>query len=169
MQAAASFTFHDATFVDEFATFVETLGRCTLTNGRTAAQAREMTRTLLLLTLAATAALAGCNKEDHTIVAGPEGVDDGNATENAAPVQLPPSIASSEIYRCKDNSVVYIDWLSDNKSANFRADKDATPIQLTAAEPGKPMVAEGYSLSGTPGAKTVTLERPGKGSQACKA
>ena len=127
-----------------------------------------MTRTLLLLTLAATAALAGCNKEDHTIIAGPEGVED-NATENAAPVQLPPSIASSKIYRCKDNAIVYIDWLSDNKSANFRADKDATPVQLMAPEAGQPMVAEGYSLTGAPGASTITLTRPGKGSQSCKA
>jgi hypothetical protein len=127
-----------------------------------------MTRTPLLLVLAATAALAGCNKENHTIVAGPEG-DEGNAPATNEPVTLPPSIASSKIYRCKDNSVVYIDWLSDNKSANFRTKQDATPIALTAPEPGKAMVADGYSLSGTPAGKTVTLERPGKGSQACSA
>jgi hypothetical protein len=128
-----------------------------------------MTRTPLLLVLAATAALAGCNKENHTIIAGPDGDEANNAPATNEPIALPPSIASSKIYRCKDNSVVYIDWLSDNKSANFRAKQDATPVALTAAEAGKPMRADGYSLSGTPGGNTITLERPGKGSQSCSA
>ncbi len=127
-----------------------------------------MTRTSLLLTIAATAALAGCgNSDDHTIVAGPN-IDDDAPVANG-PVTLPPTIAASKIYRCKDNSVVYIDWLSDNKSANFRSEKEGTPVQLTAAEAGKPMVAEGYSLTGTAEASSVTLARPGKGSQSCKA
>jgi hypothetical protein len=128
-----------------------------------------MTRTPLLLALAATAALAGGNKENHTIIAGPDGDEANNAPATNEPIALPPSIASSKIYRCKDNSVVYIDWLSDNKSANFRAKQDATPVALTAPEVGKPMTADGYSLSGTPGGKSITLERPGKGSQACNA
>jgi hypothetical protein len=137
-----------------------------LTNRSPDAKARPMTRTPLLLTLAAAAALAGCNN-DHTIVSGPNSEDDA-AVANG-PVELPPSIASSDIYRCDDNSVIYIDWLSDNKSANFRPEKAATPVNLTAPEPGQPMVAEGYSLTGTPGASSVTLTRPGKGSQTCKA
>ena len=128
-----------------------------------------MTRTPLLLALAATAALAGCNKENHTIVAGPDTDEANNAPATNGPVTLPPSIASSKIYRCKDNSVVYIDWLSDNKSVNFRKSQDAVPVQLTGPEPGKPMVADGYSLSGTPGGNSITLERPGKGSQSCTA
>jgi len=129
-----------------------------------------MTRSQLLLALAATAALAACNKEDHTIVAGPDTDVANQAPATDGPVTLPPSIASSKIYRCKDNSVVYIDWLSDNKSANFRAKKTDVPVTLTASEPGKPMVAEGgYSLSGTPSGGSITLERPGKGSQSCKA
>ena len=129
-----------------------------------------MTRTQLLLALAATAALAGCgNSEDHTIVAGPDGDVANQAPATNAPVTLPPSIESSKIYRCKDNSVVYIDWLSDNKSANFRSEQTAVPVTLTAAEAGKPMTAQGYSLTGSSEGSTVTLERPGKGSQSCKA
>jgi hypothetical protein len=73
-----------------------------------------MTRTPLLIMLAATAALAGCNKENHTIVAGPPG-DDVNAAANA-PIALPPSIQSSKTYRCADNSVVYVDWMSDGSA-----------------------------------------------------
>jgi hypothetical protein len=94
----------------------------------------------------------------------------GDALANAAPVELPPSIAASKIYRCKDNSVVYIDWLSDKKSANFRAEKAAAPIQLKGAAEGEAMTAaDGHSLTGTAEAPSVTLTRPGKGSQSCKA
>jgi hypothetical protein len=129
-----------------------------------------MTRTPLLLALAATAALAGCgNSEDHTIIAGPDGDVANQAPAGNGPIALPPSIASSKIYRCKDNSVVYIDWLSDNKSANFRANQTDVPLTLTAPEAGKPMVADGYSLTGTPEGGSVTLARPGKGSQSCSA
>ena len=83
--------------------------------------------------------------------------------------QAPPAIVASKIYRCKDNSVVYIDWLSDNVSANFRGKQTDVPVTLTAPAVGKPMVAEGYSLTGSPTGGTITLERPGKGSQSCKA
>ena len=130
---------------------------------------RDMTRTPLLLALIATAALAGCNKENHTIIAGPD-VDEGNAAPPTnGPVTLPPSILTSKIYRCKDNSVVYIDWLSDKKSANFRAKQTDTPVTLTAPEAGKPMTADGYSLTGSPTGGSVSLVRPGKGSESCSA
>ena len=125
-----------------------------------------MTRTFCIIAIGAAAALAGCDNSDHTIVGGP-GADE--APLNNVGVELPPSIAASKIYRCKDNSVVYIDWLSDNKTANFRADKNAPATQLKAPEAGQPMVAEGYSLTGSASAPTVTLERPEKGSQSCKA
>ena len=126
-----------------------------------------MTRTPLALALTAAAALAGCNQEDHNIVAG--GPADPMGNQANADVVLPPAIAHSKIYRCKDNSVVYIDWLSDNKSANLRTEQSAPPTPLVAPEEGQPMVAEGYSLTGTGEGSTVTLTRPGKGSQSCKA
>jgi len=130
-----------------------------------------MTRTQLLLALAATAALAGCgNNDDHTIVAGPDGDVANQSPAANAPVALPPSIASSKIYRCKDNSVVYIDWLSDNKSANIRTEQGGMPTLVTAAEPGKPMTgAAGYSLSGAATAGSVSIAVPGHGAQSCKA
>ncbi len=129
-----------------------------------------MTRTTLFITIAAAAALAGCNKENHTIVAGPDGPDNGaNAAANA-PVALPPSIMASKIYRCADNKVVYVDWLSDDKTANVRTDKGGNPTQVVAAEPGQPMTAPGgYELSGSASAASAKIAVPGHPSQSCKA
>ena len=120
-----------------------------------------MTRAPLTLCLTAAAALAGCDQEAVTVNTG---LEDNVATNN---VVLPPSIAASKIYRCKDNSVVYIDWLSDNKSANVRTERNGPPTHLVAPAEGEPMVAEGFSLTGTGADSSVTLTRPGKGSQSC--
>ena len=105
-----------------------------------------MTRITLAIALIAATALAGCNKQNHTITGGP---DEGSPVANAGPIELPPAIVASKIYRCKDNSVVYIDWLSDNKSANDRSDKNGAATHVVGPEAGKPMVAEGYSLTGS--------------------
>jgi hypothetical protein len=125
-----------------------------------------MTRIPLLITLVAAAALAGCNKESHTITAGPDTGD--NAAEANAQIQLPPPVAASKIYRCGDNQVIYVDWLADNKTANIRTEANGTPTQVIAAEPGKPLTGGGYSLTGSATAASVTLERPEHGSQTCK-
>ena len=118
-----------------------------------------MNKSFIAIAIAA-AALAACNKSDRP---------DPNAPEvNAAPVVLPPAISASKIYRCKDNSLVYIDWLNDNVSANIRASETGAPTQLKGAVPGDPLVAEGYSLKGAPTDASVTLTRPAKGSQICK-
>jgi hypothetical protein len=109
--------------------------------------------------------LAACG-EPETITA-----DDydpqAEALAKATPKELPPSIASSHTYRCKDNSLVSVDFMSDNKTAVLRATKDGSPTLLVAPAPGEPFVAEGYSLSGS--GKSINLTQPGKGSQACNA
>jgi hypothetical protein len=128
-----------------------------------------MTRTPLLITLAAVAALAGCNKEDHTIVAGGPDNGDANVATNA-PVALPPTIAATKIYRCADNAVVYVDWLSDNKTANIRTEKAGSPTQVTAPEAGQPMTGPaGYSVEGTAEASSAKIGVPGHPAQSCKA
>ena len=128
-----------------------------------------MTRTPLLIAIAAAAALAGCNKESHTIVAGPDTGEETNSAANAG-VTLPPSIAASKVYRCADNGVVYVDWLSDGKSANVRTEPNGTPTQVTAAEAGKPMTGgDGYSVSGSATAASVRITIPGKTEESCKA
>ena len=126
-----------------------------------------MTKTLITLTLVAAAALAGCDRSDHTITA--TAPDDAQANTAAAPVVMPPAIVASKIYRCKDNSVVYIDWLAGDTTADIRTEQGGTPIVLKADAAGGALKAEGFALIGLPTAKTVTLTRPGKGEQACKA
>ena len=128
-----------------------------------------MTRTHTLLTLVAAAALAGCNSSDHTIVAGGPDDSQDNTTVSNAPVELPPTISASKIYRCADNDVVYVDWLSDGKSANIRTEKEGSPTQVTAAEAGKPMTAPGgFSLSGSATASSVRIAVPGQSEESCK-
>lgn len=141
-----------------------------LTVGRRAAMgARMKTRTPHILALLAAFAIAGCKKENHTIVAGPAG-DDTNNSATAAPVALPPTISASKIYRCADNKVLYVDWLSDNKSANIRTEQTGSPTQVTAAEAGGAMSGPGgYSLSGSQDAASVKIGVPGHPSQSCKA
>ena len=104
-----------------------------------------MTRTPLLITLAAAAALAGCNKESHTIVAGSH-IDDSDANIAAnGPVALPPSIASSKTYRCKNNQLMYIDWMSDGSAR----------VKKTREEIGTP-ITPGNELKGSPSGKTIS-------------
>ena len=132
--------------------------------------AATMTRTPLILALGAAAALAGCNKESHTIVAGSGPNDEATNTAANANVALPPAVTSSKIFRCADNKVVYVDWLSDNLSANIRTDQGGTPTHVVTAEAGKPMIAAGgYSVSGTPGGSSARIAIPGHPEQSCKA
>lgn len=121
------------------------------------------------LSLAAAAAalltLGACKQE--TVVAS-NGDDMQEQLAAAKKVELPPSVKSSKAYRCKDNSIVYIDLFEGDKMASIRDSKDGMPTMLKADEAGKPLIADGgYSVSGS--GATLTVERPGKGSQACKA
>lgn len=121
------------------------------------------------LIIAATAAflpLTACNSEPETIVAGGPQDPQAEALNNAAPVELPPAIQSTRTYRCKDNSLLYAEFLTNN-SARVRAEQGGEPTTLTAIAEGQPYTAEGYSLSGN--GATVNYTAPGKGAQSCKA
>ena len=125
-----------------------------------------MTRTFPLLALVAAAALAGCN-EDHTIRGGPAD-DEANTAANAG-VVLPPAIAASKLYRCSgDNSIVQVDWLADNKTANVRIGENGPATQVTNAEEGKPMSAPtGLSVTGTATGGSVTVKLPEGATKTC--
>lgn len=99
-----------------------------------------MTRNTLLITLAAAAALAGCNSKGQTI-----GDDDQANKVKNAPVALPPSITASKSYRCKDNKLVYIDWMSDG-TARVKKTREEVGISVTP----------GSELKGDANAKSVT-------------
>ena len=132
-----------------------------------------MIRTLTITTLSLLA-LAACNSESHTITGGERPDPMAGELANAAPVELPPAIASSKTYRCKDNSLVQIDLLAQDKGAYVHGDgQDQTHLKPAEAVDGKPastdLTAEGgFLLKGNPTASTVTLSLPGKGSQTCK-
>lgn len=111
-----------------------------------------MTCPFTILAIVAAAALAGCNNEDHTIVAGP-GADD--QPMNNVGVTLPPSIQASKAYRCKDNSLIYVDWLSDGTA---RVKKDRNEVGTTVA------LGEGAPLTGDAKAASITYS-----GQSCKA
>ena len=129
-----------------------------------------MNRTLPLLTLLAAAALAGCDQADQTIVQ--KGPPDpmANQLKNAPPVELPPAIVASHPYRCGDNSLIYVDWLQDNKGANVRTDRASASTPLRPGESGEPpFTAEGgYSLSGSAQETSIKVTLPGKGDQTCR-
>jgi len=108
----------------------------------------------ILLALAATAALAACDKRDHTIVAGSGGAN--AAPVNTVGVVLPPAITASKTYRCKDNSLVYIDWIADG-TARVKADKNEVGTSVMLGEEGAP-------LSGSAADASVTYN-----GQSCKA
>lgn len=121
-----------------------------------------MSRNLLPLVLAAAAALAGCNNESHTI--GGNNEAEANVV-NTAGVELPPSIVASKKYRCHDNSLISVDWLSDNKSANVRVGDDPAAVHYAAAAEGEALKSpDGKSLTGSATAASVTYA-----GQSCKA
>ena len=114
--------------------------------------------------LAALLALAACNTEPEVVETNPDPMKEELA--NAAPVEAPPMIQASNTYRCKDNSLVYIDFYTNN-TAQVRTEKGGTPTTVTAPEGGGAYTAEGYSVSGN--APEITLTMPGKGTLSCKA
>lgn len=128
-----------------------------------------MNRIPLLLTLLAAAALAGCDNSDQTIVQNGPIDPMANELANAPPVELPKAIAASHSYRCKDNSLVYIDWLADNSGANVRTERNSASTPLKPGADGPPFTAEGgYSVAGTMEDGSVTITMPGKPSQSCR-
>ncbi|HAF42412.1 MAG TPA: hypothetical protein DCG90_11710 [Sphingobium sp.] len=121
---------------------------------------------LPLIAVAAVALLSACNKNDEPEVVG--GPADPMAAQlaNAAPVELPPSVKANKQFRCKDNSLFFVDFMSDEKTAILRTEKNGAPTALKAAEAGQPFTAEGgYEIKGSGDDVTITV--PGKGAQAC--
>jgi hypothetical protein len=84
-----------------------------------------------------------------------------NAVQNLEGVELPPTIVASHVYRCRDNSVVYVDWLS-NDTARVKASRNEVGTTVTRGENGA-YTGDGQSLSGTSSDQSVTIN-----GQSCK-
>ena len=128
-------------------------------------------KTLPLLAAVAVATLSACNSSEKREEANAAAAANVAAAAEEAQVvaDMPPPIKAQKVYRCKDSSVVYVNFLEGDTQAVLReGEKTASPTTLKAETAGQPFTAEGgYSVSGSGAA--ITIERPGKGSQACKA
>jgi hypothetical protein len=118
-------------------------------------------------------ALTACKQE--TIVANEQPDPMADQLANAAPVELPPAILATKTYRCKDNSLVRVDWLQGGKGAYLHGEGHAqTHLKIAPPVEGEPASTDltadgGFLLKGDAAASTVTLTVPGKGAQSCKA
>lgn len=124
------------------------------------------TRTpLTAASMAAFVLLTACNSEPE-VVGGPVDTQ-AEALKNAPPVTLPPAIRESKVYRCRDNSVVYVNVLTDG-NVNVRSVEDEPPTAtLTRQGDSGHYTGGGFSLSGT--GSTVTFSSPDVASQSCRA
>ncbi|MEA1015690.1 hypothetical protein SH591_13185 [Sphingomonas sp. LY54] len=122
-------------------------------------------RILAAASVAALLSLAACGSEPETIT-GNASDPQAKALAKAKPVELPPAIQASRTYRCKDNSLFYADFYTNN-TVHVGAERAGPKTTLTAPAAGEAYVAEGYSLSGN--GTEVTYTAPGKGTQSCKA
>ena len=126
-----------------------------------------MTRTRIIAASMVLLGLAAC----HAETIDPNKQDKANANAAvAAANKMPrlPTIASSKIYRCDDNSIANIDFMVDGINASLRMGDKRVSKQLVASEKGKPFeAADGHSLEGS--GNTVKLATPGHKSQTCRA
>ena len=123
---------------------------------------RMKTPTLLAAaSVAALLSLAACNSEPE-VVGGPADPQ-ADVLKNAPQVELPPSIVASRTYRCADNSLLFVDFFS-NDTANVRTSAEGERTRLTAANGGA-YEAEGYSVSAN--SETIQYKAPNKSQQRC--
>ncbi|MCZ4344130.1 hypothetical protein O4H52_21195 [Sphingomonadaceae bacterium G21617-S1] len=118
---------------------------------------RISTTAILVLLASTTVTLTGCGQDTGT-----DGAE--NTTVENVQVTLPPSIKASHPYRCEDNSVVTIDFLSDDVTIYLRS--EGTISQLKAPVPGEAFTDGKHTVAGDGAA--IELTRPGKKPQTCK-
>lgn len=123
----------------------------------------------LALSLLALAALSACGDQSETVNAT---IADPMEQElaNAAPVEAPPMIQKQDEYRCKDNSLITVQFMTNN-TVQVRTAEGApfTILSAPAAEGNEAAPADTYTsadgkatLSGS--GETVTFN-----GQSCKA
>lgn len=126
-----------------------------------------MNKAIILPLVAAIFTLSACENK-------PEVVDTRSADpqkeqlENAAPVELPPSIRASVTFRCQPgNSLMYAEFLSGDTKVHLSDTKGGPWKTLVAPKAGDPYVLEGgYKLTGNE--KSSSIEYAGSAPKACK-
>jgi hypothetical protein len=122
----------------------------------------------IILPLAALLALplTACGSKDAA-TAEPNAA--GNEAMAAAPpAELPPMITASKPFRCKDGSVLYVTFYSDETTVSIRqTETQSVGTKLVAPAAGETYVGEGYSLKGNTAEAEIAV--PGKPAQSCKA
>lgn len=125
----------------------------------------QKTQILAAAAIAALAGLAACNTEPEVVQINKYDPME-EQLKNAAPIEPPPMIQASRTYRCRDNSLVYVDFYTNN-TALVRTEQGGDPVASLTAEGGNPPYVgqEGYSVSGN--GENVSITAPGRGSQTC--
>ena len=121
-----------------------------------------------ILSAAALLALAACNRNPSTSEAADANAAAAAAANQAAAasVELPPAIRAEKTFRCKDNSLVYVNFFQGDRQVNLRTERTGTPITLRAEQAGGPYAAEGgYAISGDDA--KIELTMPSKPEQTC--
>jgi hypothetical protein len=110
--------------------------------------------------------LTACGSDEPTEAQNNQAAAVAQANEAAAVQNLPPSIQASRTYRCPDNSLVYVDFYTDN-TASVRLEELGTPTKLSPADGQPPFTATGYSVAANAERTSITV--PGKAAQTCRA
>jgi crotonobetainyl-CoA:carnitine CoA-transferase CaiB-like acyl-CoA transferase len=121
-----------------------------------------------IVTYAAAAFLAGMSLNACSQGSQEAEAQNNQTAERAAPAvqNLPPSIQASRTYRCADNTLVYVDFFTDNTAA-VRLEELGTPTRLAPENGAGAFKAEGYSVAANEASTSITL--PGKPAQTCRA
>lgn len=123
--------------------------------------------TLSLIALPILLAVSACGNNEPEVVGGGPADPMADQLNNAAPIELPPMVKKSKTYRCKDSSLIYVDYMSDDKTVMVRTEKEGVATPLIADETGTVYKADGgWSLTGPE--EEVTAEIAGKAAQVCK-
>ena len=106
-----------------------------------------MTKHLLATAPLALLALAACDNKPTVIDPNPDPMK--NEVAAAKPVELPPAISATVQFRCKDQSIVTVDFFKGGKQATVHPTKAGEPVRLTSEVAGGPFTGPGgYSLTG---------------------
>jgi hypothetical protein len=89
---------------------------------------------------AAILSLAACNGSPEPMNVGTSDPMDAELA-NAAPPPPLPMIKATHTYRCKDNGLIVLDFMTDDVTVNFKSSKEGPITQLKASEAGKPFVS----------------------------